>query len=187
VGDLVRVKLSSLYSKIRRTIKEGNKKLLVTNYTPEVYKIRSVVQLSSPNDIDFRPNQVYTIQTLTNPSKVVNYQKDITLRDDATGRQRYSTTEPMRFFAKDFIKVDTDDKPYSNRDVIKLNDFYAKLGLIPPAETAAQLKKRQAKTTSGATQAVIQRATANPNAPKEQRQRKPTEKTKGLTIGGREI
>ena len=34
-GDMVRVLMSSLYSKIRAKIKEGNGKLLISKYSPE--------------------------------------------------------------------------------------------------------------------------------------------------------
>jgi len=151
-GDLVHIKLSALYSKIRRVVKEGNKKLLVTNFTPEVYRVRSVIQVKAPDDVDFRPNLIYTVKTLTNPAKIVNYRNnDITLPDNRLGRQRYSKNEPMRFFASDFIKVESNNKPknYSNRDVLKINDFYNKLGLIPPVETLAQTQRRTQATLLG--------------------------------------
>lgn len=152
-GNLVHVKLSALYSKIRRVVKEGNKKLLLTNFTPEVYKIRSVIQVKAPDDRDFRPNLIYTLQTLTTPAKTINYRNnDITLPDNLNGRLRFSKNEPMRFFAKDFIQVDSNNQPnnYSNRDVLKINDFYDKLGLIPPTETAAQNQRRVERTLLGA-------------------------------------
>ena len=58
----------------------------------------------------------------------------------------------MRFFAKDFIKVDSNNQPsnYSNRNVLQINDFYDKLGLIPPAETAEQNRRRVEATLLGA-------------------------------------
>jgi hypothetical protein len=38
-GDMVRVLMSSLYSKIRMKIKEGKSKLLISKYSPEIYKV----------------------------------------------------------------------------------------------------------------------------------------------------
>jgi hypothetical protein len=38
-GDMVRVLMSSLYSKIRTKIKEGDGKLLISKYSPDVYKV----------------------------------------------------------------------------------------------------------------------------------------------------
>ena len=44
-GDKVRVLMSSLYSKIRKRIKKGDGKLLISKYTPEIY---SVVEAPEP-------------------------------------------------------------------------------------------------------------------------------------------
>ena len=38
-GDMVRVLMSSLYSKIRAKLKEGKGKLLISKYSPDVYKV----------------------------------------------------------------------------------------------------------------------------------------------------
>ena len=43
VGDLVRVKMGALFSKIRKLIKSDNKKLIVVNYSPDVYTISSIL------------------------------------------------------------------------------------------------------------------------------------------------
>ena len=133
-GDLVHIKLSAMYSKIRRVIKEGNKKLLLTSFTPEVYRIHSVLQYKSPYGEDIRPNNAYTVETVTQPPKVLNYRRnDITLPNNKNGRLRFSQNEPMRFYAKDFIKVEENTQPpsYSNKDVLVVNDKYKKLGLLP--------------------------------------------------------
>jgi hypothetical protein len=39
IGDFVRVKMGTLYSKVRKLIKSGDKKNIVVNYSPTVYKI----------------------------------------------------------------------------------------------------------------------------------------------------
>ena len=38
-GDMVRVLMSSLYSKIRAKLKEGKSKLIISKYTPDIYKV----------------------------------------------------------------------------------------------------------------------------------------------------
>ena len=44
VGDLVRIKNSSLYSKIREKIKNGNKKNIIVTFSPEIFRIYQVVR-----------------------------------------------------------------------------------------------------------------------------------------------
>ena len=43
VGDLVRVKMVALFSKIRNLMKSDNKKPIVVNYSPNVYTISSIL------------------------------------------------------------------------------------------------------------------------------------------------
>jgi hypothetical protein len=43
VNDFVRVKLSQLYSQVRKMIKDGDKKFIVVKYSPEVYQIDKVL------------------------------------------------------------------------------------------------------------------------------------------------
>ena len=38
-GDMVRVLMSSLYSKIRAKLKEGKGKLIISKYSPDIYKV----------------------------------------------------------------------------------------------------------------------------------------------------
>jgi hypothetical protein len=44
VGDYVRIQTSSLYSEVRKMIKEGNKKNVIVSYTPNIYKIKTVIR-----------------------------------------------------------------------------------------------------------------------------------------------
>jgi hypothetical protein len=43
INDYVRVKMSTLYSSVRKIIKSGDKKLLVVNYSPTLYQIDSIL------------------------------------------------------------------------------------------------------------------------------------------------
>jgi hypothetical protein len=44
VGDYVRVKMGTLYSSVRKIIKSGDKKLLVVNYSPKLYRVHSILR-----------------------------------------------------------------------------------------------------------------------------------------------
>ena len=43
VGDIVRVKMGALFSKIRKLIKSDDKKLIVVNYSPNIYNISRIL------------------------------------------------------------------------------------------------------------------------------------------------
>jgi hypothetical protein len=49
VGDLVRIKNSALYSKIREKIKAGGKKNIVVTFSPEIFRIYQVVRMRNRN------------------------------------------------------------------------------------------------------------------------------------------
>jgi hypothetical protein len=42
-GDFVRVKMGTLYSKVCKLIKSGDKKNIAVNYSPTVYKITNIL------------------------------------------------------------------------------------------------------------------------------------------------
>ena len=44
VGDLVRIKNSALYSKVREKIKAGGKKNIIVTYSPEIFRVYQVVR-----------------------------------------------------------------------------------------------------------------------------------------------
>ena len=44
VGDFVRVKLSQLYSQVRKMVKQGDKKYIVVKYSPDIYIIDKVLK-----------------------------------------------------------------------------------------------------------------------------------------------
>jgi hypothetical protein len=105
VGDYVRVKLSQLYSQIRKMVKQGDKKYIVVKYSPEIYEIDRVFQPDHEGyeklrytlkDLD--GNRLLTQQKMNNPNK---------------------PREQKRFFASDFIKIDKKDIP---NDVVKIEE-----------------------------------------------------------------
>jgi len=133
VGDFVRVKLSQLYSKIRKMIKQGDKKYIVVKYSPEIYEIDKVLKPDHAGyeklrytlkDLD--GNILLTQQKMNNPNKA-RVQK--------------------RFFASDFLKVEkkdipndvvkNEDKNYIQRDGFDIHKAL-KLNVIKDAETEAK-------------------------------------------------
>ena len=121
VGDLVRVKMGALFSKIRKLIKSDNKKLIVVNYSPDVYTISSILNkdLKDTRDhlrrtvqyenlrytLKLNGVEVQTERKLNNPDKIRN---------------------SKRFFASDLIKVDKETKntfleDFTMKDAMKLN------------------------------------------------------------------
>jgi len=70
VGTLVRVKMTSLYSKVRADIKQGKKKYIVVNYSPEIFRIKSIKRQSNAG----LENTVYFLEHL-NGRPVITEQK----------------------------------------------------------------------------------------------------------------
>jgi hypothetical protein len=72
VGDHVRVKMSALYSDTRRILKQGNEKLLVIKYTPDIYTIVKVVKPRKTQKLEYyiqdatgqRPNRSFFLSDL---------------------------------------------------------------------------------------------------------------------------
>ena len=91
VGDLVRVKVSALFSHVRELIKNGNKKYLSAKYTPEIYKIRSILM---PDNEGFE-NERYTISTLDGEL----------LQTQLKYNNVNAVRKAKRFFASDFLKA----------------------------------------------------------------------------------
>jgi transposase InsO family protein len=49
INDFVRVKMGTLYSSVRKLIKSGDKKNIVVNYSPDVYKITNILAKDKPD------------------------------------------------------------------------------------------------------------------------------------------
>ena len=51
VGDFVRVKMGTLYSAVRKLLKSGDRKNVVVNYSPTVYKVKSILRKDKPDKV----------------------------------------------------------------------------------------------------------------------------------------
>jgi len=103
IGDLVRIKMSSLFSSVRRMIKQGEKKYVVVKYTPEVYRVKQIIR---PDHEHLEKNR-YTVESLN-------------------GRLLKSNNGGIkRFFATDFIRADDaaneQEGHFNIRDALNLN------------------------------------------------------------------
>lgn len=72
VGDYVRVKMSALYSGVRQLVKEGNEKLVIVKYTPDIYRVVKVVKPRKTQKLEYyianedgeRPNRSFFLSDL---------------------------------------------------------------------------------------------------------------------------
>jgi hypothetical protein len=122
VGDYVRVKLGTLYSSVRKIIKSGDKKLLVVNYSPTIYRIHSILR---KDRADRRVGDT-----------VISYEKSRYTLDNMDGTP-LQTQEKLnnpnairqrkRFFASDMILVPQPDNDetylsgFTIKDALRLN------------------------------------------------------------------
>jgi hypothetical protein len=126
VGDYVRVKMATLYSSVRKIIKSGDKKLLVVNYSPTLYQIKSILQK------DIKDRNV--------GNNVISYEKKrYTLKNlDGTAVQTQqkmnnpnAVRRDKRFFASDMQLVNNPEQEgtylenFTVKDALKLNKIDA--------------------------------------------------------------
>ena len=121
VGDKVRVKMGALFSKIRKLIKSDNKKLIVVNYSPDVYTISTILSKDLKDTRDHL-RRVVKYENLRYTLKLNGNEVQTERKMNNPDRERKS----KRFFASDLIKVDDDTKntfleDFSLKDAIKLN------------------------------------------------------------------
>ena len=65
VDDLVRVKMGSLFSKIRKLIKSNKKKSIVVNYSPDIHEVSSILEKDVKDEEDYRRRTIqYEIQDI---------------------------------------------------------------------------------------------------------------------------
>ncbi len=122
IGDYVRVKMATLYSSVRKIIKSGDKKLLVVNFSPTLYQIKSVLQK------DLKDKKV--------GDKIISFEKErYTLKNmDGTPVQTEqklnnpnNVRRDKRFFASDFQLVKNSNQEgtflqnFTVQDALKLN------------------------------------------------------------------
>ena len=121
VGDLVRVKMGALFSKIRKLIKSNKKKLIVINYSPDIYEVSSTLEKDVKDEKDYRRR---TIQ-YENPRytlKLNGIEVETEQKMNYPDKERRSE----RFFASDLQKVNKERKStflekFSMKDAMKLN------------------------------------------------------------------
>jgi len=135
LGDYVRVKLSQLYSQIRKMVKDGDKKYIVVKYSPEIYVIDHILKPDHEGYEKLR----YTLKTLDGQPLLTQQKMN---NPNKPRRQK-------RFFASDFIKVDKEDLPdnitYENNEYKPKDGFdihkALKLNVVTDAETEAKKPK----------------------------------------------
>ena len=121
VGDEVRVKMSALYSKIRKMIKNDQKKLIVVNYSPDVYTISKILKKDLVDTRDHLRRKV-EYENLRYTLKLHGVEVQTEQKMNNPDKRR----ESKRFFGSDFIKIDKNAKntflePFSIQDAMILN------------------------------------------------------------------
>jgi hypothetical protein len=121
IGDFVRVKMGTLYSKVRKLIKSGDKKNIVVNYSPTVYKISNILGKDKAdrrvgnNVISFEKLR-YTLSNLDGTPLATQQKMN----------NPNAVRKSKRFFASDMQLVTDPDKEtflkdFSVEDAINLN------------------------------------------------------------------
>jgi hypothetical protein len=99
VGDWVRVKMSAIFSELRRAIKQDNKKLINVTYTPEIYRIFKIIDESKPG----LEKKRYTLKNIDGTP----------LYTESKINEMRHTHRYKRLFASDLLKIDK-DTDYNN-------------------------------------------------------------------------
>ena len=123
VGDFVRVKLSQLYSQVRKMVKDGDKKFIVVKYSPEIYQIDNILKPDHEGYEKLR----YTLKTLDGQPLLT--QQKMNNPNKPRGQKR--------FFASDFQKVSKEDILKDKDDNFTIHDAL-KLNVIRDEETEAK-------------------------------------------------
>ena len=103
IGDKVRFNMGALFSKIKKLIRSDNKKLIVVNYSHDVYTISTILNKDLKDTRD-RLRRTVQYENLRYTLQINGVERTMNNPD----RERKSE----RFFASDFIKVDDDTKKY---------------------------------------------------------------------------
>jgi hypothetical protein len=122
VGDFVRVKMGTLFSSVRKLLKSGDRKNVVVNYSPTVYKITNILDKDKPdrrvgnNTIEYEKSK-YTLSNLDGTILQTQLKKN----------NPNAVRKSKRFFASDMQLVndpeeeDTYLKDFTIQDALKLN------------------------------------------------------------------
>jgi hypothetical protein len=124
VNDFVRVKMGTLHSSVRKLLKSGDRKNVVVNYSPTVYKITNILAKDKPdrrvgNTVIENEKLRYTLSNLDGTPLATQ------LKNNNPNAVRKS----KRFFASDMQLVTDPDKEiflkdFSIEDALKLNIIY---------------------------------------------------------------
>ena len=118
-GDLVRVNMASLFSNVRRIEKEGNGKLIVIKYTPEIFKISE-----SKNKKQGLPRRrKYVVESID--GKMSFYKPRLIDEKDKKGRKKVKFTK-YSFWAKELLSAENQNpnkQEMSLQSAMKLNDL----------------------------------------------------------------
>jgi hypothetical protein len=124
VNDFVRVKMGTLHSSVRKLLKSGDRKNVVVNYSPTVYKITNILAKDKPdrrvgNSVIENEKLRYTLSNLDGTPLATQ------LKNNNPNAVRKS----KRFFASDMQLVTDPDKEiflkdFSIEDALKLNIIY---------------------------------------------------------------
>jgi transposase InsO family protein len=112
VGDAVRVKMSALFSKVRKLIKEKKTKLIVVTFCPKIFYVYRIIVPRRHNPLE---------------------RKRYLLKDEDGNLLLHGGVSKLKekiFYASDMIKVDKNDKdamkePISVKDALVLNGVSA--------------------------------------------------------------
>jgi hypothetical protein len=121
VKDFVRVKMGTLFSSVRKLLKSGDRKNVVVNYSPTVYKITNILGKDKPdrrvgnNTIEYEKSR-YILSNID--GSILQSQ----LKKNNTNAVRKS----KRFFASDMMLVNDPEeetylKDFTIQDALKLN------------------------------------------------------------------
>jgi transposase InsO family protein len=125
VGDYVRIKMSALYSSVRKMIKEATreKKYIVVKYTPEVFRVKSLL---NPDHAGLE-KQRYTVEDLNGQE----------LRTNNGGIKRFFATELMKI---DAPNADNEQR-FTTKDALKLNKVVEEEGDVHIGVPAAEERR----------------------------------------------
>jgi hypothetical protein len=121
VGDFVRVKMGTLFSSVRKLLKSGDRKNVVVNYSPTVYKITNIIAKDKPD----RRVGNNTIEYEKSRYKLSNLDGTI-LQTQLKKNNPNAVRKSKRFFASDMQLVNDPEeetylKDFTIQDALKLN------------------------------------------------------------------
>jgi IS4 transposase len=147
VGDWVRVKMSALYSELRKAIKQGNKKLINVTYTPEIYRVFKVIDEVHPS----YERKRYTLKNLDGEPLYTESKIN-----EMTHSHRY-----RRLFASDLLKVDKDTRnvSFNNNRANQLNQINRLVVEKPIVEKEKVNRVPKDKTIAQEPQEIVRRST----------------------------